>query len=917
MKIITKFALLAFLLLLVESVSATVFTTDLYKFQFDGITASSYPSTPSISATLYTGTTTSTSLFGTLSGSVALNGGANLLFSGGGGGGRGAVAYNFNNNTALPTNKKVVLEFDWNPNTTNADAMAYNALGISDASKNPIFILVSEIWSGTNSGVHLMNLAPSTVATSWFLNSATYATTGDYKADCVTAFAGSRLDASSPYNFPNNKTYRVKAKLDFSTHMIDSITITRSDDALLKYVGTNIAFLSAAANNVDRISAVATRGKNQTNSGNGGNSHLWMTLDNYSVYTWEDVPTAAVTVKYYDATNNALVTTVTRSGVVGGTYSISSDDKKSFTFGGNYCVFSSIISDNVTVAGDGSSYVRLKVKRYPVTSGTYSWVGGVDMNWNELTANFTTDGSNSLGYQPGNAVTFGSAGVSKIVSMNDLVNLGTGDMTINDGGYDINGTGTIIGSGKMAINMAAGQLVKINLNNNLSGGTEISGGSVNMIKTGALGSSLLIKGASTLIPTTGAAFPPTTFNASAELACDTFYTSINGMTAGAGTKIAIASQYNTSATGIPAFTFAASGTLSAGAELELTGYGTENKFGMTAASTTYLANAKVTLKGNSFLYIESNQGAATTINVGTLAGESTAKLGWGRSSDLNRTITWSVGALNENSDFAGTITNIGGYASSGSFYTGNFTHFIKEGTGIQTLSGTANTHNGNFTVNNGKLNVTGNICKSTSTVTVGANGTLTGTGTIGGATTVNGILEGRLNFGSSLTLAGTTKIVVNGFEAGQYDVVNVAGALTYGGTLEITVNGPNPAIGTSIKIMNFASKTGDFAQPVTAPVNYSYNKETGMLTYDGTTDIDKAGIANLRIYPTVTNGIIRVEGNVSRIEVLNTLGQVLKNEVLNSTANSVNLSQLSAGTYLVKAYAPDGNNATRRIIISR
>lgn len=917
MKITTKLFMLAVFAFFMAKASATVFTTDLYKFQFNNLLTSSYPTTPVVTAT--TGTTTS-QVFATGSGAAALNASTNFLFSGGGGGNRGSFLANLNGNTALPTNKKIVVEFEWNPNTTGADALAYNALALSDASNRPIFILVNEIWSATNSGVHLMNLTPAKLATNWFLTAPAYVTTGDYKTDCVNAIADSRLSANSPYDFPNNKTYFVKAKLDFSTQKIDTISITRADDTNIKYVGTDIAFLSATAvTNADKLSALAVRGKNQTNSGNGGNSHLWMTVDNYSVYTWEDVPTATVTVRYHDAGNNALFTTVPKVGVVGSTYTISDADKKSFTFGGNYCVYSSIISDNVTVAADGSSYVRLKMKRYPVSAGTYSWVGNTDANWNELTANFTTDGSNSLGYQPGNPVLFGAAGINKTVNVNDLFDMGAGDITVNADGYTVSGNGTIIGTGKLAVNLNAGELATINFSNNLSGGTVISGGSAKLAKTGAFGTSLTVNGVSTIIPSTGVVIPATTFNSSAELACDTFYTSISNISAIAGTKIAVSSAYNTSASGIVSMTFGAGGTLPAGSELEFNGTGTvENKFGMTSASTTYLANAKVTLKGKSFLFIDTNQGAATTINVGTLAGESTAKLGWGRSSALDRTITWSVGASNESSEYAGIITNTGGYASGGNMYVGNLTHLIKEGTGTLTLSGRANKHNGNFTVNNGTLLVTDSICKSTSTVTVGANAKLTGTGVIGGAATINGTLEGRLTFASSLTLAGTTKIVVNGFNAGEYDAINAVGALTYGGVLEVTVNGGNPAIGTSIKIANFGSQTGDFTQPVSIPANYSFNKTTGMLTYDGPTTGIESGLANqVRIYPTITNGLLHVDGDVSRVQVVNSLGQILMNKSGNGVNTQLNLNSLAAGTYMIKVNAIDGSATTKVVFYQK
>jgi len=47
------------------------------------------------------------------------------------------------------------------------------------------------------------------------------------------------------------------------------------------------------------------------------------------------------------------------------------------------------------------------------------------------------------------------------------------------------------------------------------------------------------------------------------------------------------------------------------------------------------------------------------------------------------------------------------------------------------------------------LNVTGIIANATSKDSVALGATLSGTGTIGGNTVVNGTLKGRLNFGST------------------------------------------------------------------------------------------------------------------------------------------------------------------------
>ena len=316
------------------------------------------------------------------------------------------------------------------------------------------------------------------------------------------------------------------------------------------------------------------------------------------------------------------------------------------------------------------------------------------------------------------------------------------------------------------------------------------------------------------------------------------------------------------------------------------------------------------------LYINSAQSAATTVNIGTLTGEVGTKLGWGRSSTLSNDITWSVGAANENSVYAGTITNTGGYSASGSSYIGNLTNLTKEGTGVLTMSGTANTHNGNFTVNGGSLNVTGSIGNATSLISVAANGKLTGTGSVGGATTVNGILEGRLNFGSTLALAGTTNLTVGGFGATQYDSITVAGAVTNGGILNITVTAPNPSINTSIKLIKAGSYTGSFGT-VNTPANYTFDATTGVLTYTIGTGISNSNV-EFNIFPTQTTGVVHINGsNITSIELVNIAGQLVKQAITSASNNTLNLTDQANGAYIVKVCFADGSVKTQRILFQK
>ena len=127
-------------------------------------------------------------------------------------------------------------------------------------------------------------------------------------------------------------------------------------------------------------------------------------------------------------------------------------------------------------------------------------------------------------------------------------------------------------------------------------------------------------------------------------------------------------------------------------------------------------------------------GANTPTVVDALNGAGTVLTGGG--------IT--VGVDNGSGSFSGIIGN----SNYGSAYS-----ITKAGSGTQTLSG-ANTYTGTTTINGGTLIIDGNQASATGAMTINANGSLAGSGTIGASMlTVNGVLApgnspGTLSTGS-------------------------------------------------------------------------------------------------------------------------------------------------------------------------
>jgi autotransporter-associated beta strand protein len=253
-----------------------------------------------------------------------------------------------------------------------------------------------------------------------------------------------------------------------------------------------------------------------------------------------------------------------------------------------------------------------------------------------------------------------------------------------------------------------------------------------------------------------------------------------------------------------------------------------------------LANARLNLGAGVLVQQVYNppSGGQTVQNIGELSGVAGAMLGGQPVS--GRYVNWTVGGLNTDSTFAGSIQN--------DTDPGNGlgeARLTKVGSGTLTLSGTT-TYTSTTTISGGTLNITGTKSGAGATTvnlaaTLAGSGSLAGTTTVasgghlapGDATAVDGI--GTLTL-ANLTLAGGSILDLE-FNAGVNDTITVAagGSLNLNSTIKVNAyagtqaggvaldgNGSYPIIDfTGATVAGFSSSAFDVQNKVAGKV-YSF-----------------------------------------------------------------------------------------------
>ncbi|HNX87548.1 MAG TPA: hypothetical protein PKH58_00575 [Paludibacteraceae bacterium] len=821
---------------------------------FDGAVA-----LPTGWSSLTANTTSTTAVFGRSGGTSLVDG---IRFTGSGSGNRGAEI----KIPLAPDSSTIYVDLDLlvaksaisNGNSFQFYLLGSKSVNLWNTGTPYTDVIAGLFWVGGSGKFHLWNKdikgpvpvnKPDTIIPVFV--------TGQYpsfRRAGTTTFKTDSLNLSTKTDVGalKNKWYNLNFKLNFATKKMD-LTITQKDSIANTQTFTNLDFVSPTVSDFVQFGMLNNRASNIANH---LNADLDATVDNFKVYQKVlSLGKADLTIKYIDQDGNeAKPSKVLTSQEVGLMYRLLESEKASFTSGGNYYAYSAAATgpDSVIVQLGGSTLTAV-FKKTPQTSGTYTWKGFTSEYWNELDANFTTNLFNQLAYQNGNGVKFSlTSAAIKDVSFSSKFDLGANSMSIDVPDYTISGTGVLFGTGAINVNAST----TLSFMSKLTGGLNLNKGTL-QVKNYYVTNKYNVKSGTTL---------------NVNIGSTVFSTPITGT--GIFTVMPTAQvEYNSTVKGVSEiyYSLPVKGNIAAMNKMPRMNFALDSlaKINVISArgdSTTYFGttlnykNNRIHLGDSIGMVYSVNPatGGTTNILIGELTGTAKSKL----VGPNVRTMTYTVGGLNTNAEFAGELAPINIDA-----WAGNTTYNIaKTGKGTWTLSGASPYFYGNVKVLDGTLVVNNVLCDGlakvytvipTATgvptsitltkiaeVLVADTATLAGNGYIGAIqNTVNGTITGNLTLGGTLSLkqdlgAGGATTIINATASGV-DKITIEGDLNYGGKLIVRATGQRPAPG-DYKILDAANyiESGEFGfDSIELPsTNWSFDFATGTLTYKGGDD---------------------------------------------------------------------------------
>jgi hypothetical protein len=659
--------------------------------------------------------------------------------------------------------------------------------------------------------------------------------------------------AKTNVTYTLGNTYHIAAELDFATKKVVSLTITDKDagaDAPNTETITNLPFVSDQVTDLAIIDVLHTR--------TTGDVYLDTYLDNLEVYVNEEsLGHAAVTINYLDQNGDEVrEPRVIADQEISTLFTVAVSDKTSFTDDTNYYAYNAYATEaeSVVVAAEGS-VINLIFKKSPLVAGVYNWTGAASVYWDDLDDNFNVGGSDDISFQNGNGAAFAGASDNQEISITKDLTLGDGDLTVSGEGYSFTGAGKLSGTGTFKVNTST----SIGIVNNLDGGVEVTAGTLT-IKNSDAGKSFAVVPGVTLdlnaslnkpVTGTGGALTILATGAYAHTATITGVDELNYILTQKG-NIPLNAAINQTSRFNNVFTGQINVSVSPDLEADTVYFGTTVQH---ADSKIHLGE-KVTLA-----FTETPANPLSTVSIGELSGEATS--GIGGATTAGRGVTYVIGGLNTDAEFAGTINAIPentGPADGTTHWGRHQLNITKEGTGTWKLTGSspdfgtryndkvgveADEKTGTFKVVAGTVELYGALGGRLAGIEVDSIGTLKGVGSnafIGANDVIvnnGGTLAGTLTLANNLSLTdATVKLYVTDTQ-GAYDKITVPGDLIIlplksVNTLKITV--AKATAGDKIKLIDTPNGLqGEFEQIIINDKDiserpFTWDAETGELT---------------------------------------------------------------------------------------
>ena len=187
-------------------------------------------------------------------------------------------------------------------------------------------------------------------------------------------------------------------------------------------------------------------------------------------------------------------------------------------------------------------------------------------------------------------------------------------------------------------------------------------------------------------------------------------------------------------------------------------------------------------------------------------------------------------------------------------------------------------------------------------------------GTILNTGSITTVLEGT-NLGTTQTLVLATPITLNPGTYwlsvyAEYDTATVATSCRWNWDCGPTVIGMNAQIQATNSLFGAPFTWAILSGLVTGEESFSF-----ILYGTNGTNVNNNNLAPVEVYPNPSNGTLNItNANNANVIVYNLLGEVVSNTISTSAFNTIDLSNLSNGSYIVKVITND-NTITKKINI--